>query len=281
MGLVLNNVSVIYHPKTRWETSALSGISLHLKKGETVALMGPSGSGKSTLLRLLTGLILPSAGETQGLKSGSRVVLSIQEPQRGFFAPTVWEEVGFGPDNLNLSSEEVEQRVVWALRAVYLPKGKWRLSPWRLSGGEQRRVALASVIAMRPDFLLLDEPTAGLDSPGRKQLTELLLGLREKYHFSLVIASHEPDFLFPLTKRILLLEKGRLALDTDWRKIAMKPETLTESGLELPTLLRVLRVLAQRGVPIDPCPTSFSQALLELNRFFDRKERRRLELEQG
>lgn len=267
MELVLDKVTVEFNRGTDRRVRALADITLKITEGESVALVGPSGAGKSTLLRLLAGLITPNSGRTTDLRElGGRVALAIQEPQRGFFAATVREEVAFGPENQDFGSAAVKERVEWALKAVGLPEEKWERSPFSLSGGEQRRVALASVLSMRPSFLLLDEPTAGLDGPGRSQLTEVLRKLPAIAGVSLVIASHEPDFLFPLTKRVLLLKKGAIAQDTTWGRLAEEPGALTALGLELPAVLRILKMLAERGAPVNPAQDSYAAALEELRK---------------
>ncbi len=157
MEINLKDVSVVFSRTGDQHFKALNKISFLFKQGETVALMGPTGSGKSTLLRVMAGLIKPTSGQLSLSGDLQSVILSIQEPHRGFFAATVREEVAFGPENLRLSQSEVKERTKWALTAVELPKEKWEVPPFLLSGGEQRRVALASVLAMKPQILLLDE----------------------------------------------------------------------------------------------------------------------------
>src|SRR5690554_4902920 len=190
LEIKLLDVSVNYHSGTAWQTQALAGVNLSVREGEEVALVGPTGSGKSTLLRVAAGLLLPEKGKVEAPQEAG-VALSIQEPQRGFFASTVWEEVSFGPENLDLPAAGVRERVRWALRVAGLPEEKWEVSPFSLSGGEQRRLALASVLSMRPRFLLLDEPSAGLDAPGKRDLTAVLRKLVKETGTALVLASHE------------------------------------------------------------------------------------------
>ena len=266
----LRDLTLNYHSGAAWQTQALAGVNLAVREGEKVALLGPTGSGKSTLLRAAAGLLSPQKGEVVTPQEG-RIALSIQEPQRGFFASTVWEEVAFGPENLDLPAAVVRERVMWALQAAGLPEEKWEVSPFSLSGGEQRRVALASVLSMRPRFLLLDEPSAGLDAPGKRDLTAVLRKLVKETGTALVLASHEMDFLFPLTRRVLLLDRGRLVGDTNWGALGREPAVLKRLGLKLPTALHLLHRLAREGAPVDPGKETVEEAEEELGKLVGKR----------
>lgn len=270
MGLEIRLADLIvdYYPGTAWQTRALAGVNLLVGENEQIALLGPSGAGKSTLLRVMAGLLPPGEGKVS-TPDGGKVALTVQEPQRGFFAATAWEEAAFGPENLELDSCEVEERVRWALAAVGLPEKKWVWSPFVLSGGEQRRLALASVLSMRPRFLLLDEPVAGLDARGKRDLTRILTELVGETGMSLVITAHEADFLFPLTRRVVVLNRGAVAADTTWRQLGRDPALLQQLGLELPTALRLLHRLAKEGAPVDPGQESLKAALDELGKLLE------------
>ncbi|NLY89861.1 MAG: ATP-binding cassette domain-containing protein [Firmicutes bacterium] len=261
----LSGVSVDYYPGTAWQTRALAGVNLLVGENEEIALLGPGGAGKSTLLRVMAGLLAPGKGQVL-VPEGGRVALALQEPQRGFFAATAWEEVAFGPENFGLGAGEVEERVRWALSAVGLPEEKWSRSPFALSGGEQRRLALAAVLSMRPRFLLLDEPAAGLDAWGKRDLGRILRELVKKTGMTLVMTGHEVDFVFPLTRRVLVLARGRLAADTTWGRLGRDPVLLEQLGLELPTALRLLRRLAEKGAPVDPGQESLEGAIEEFRK---------------
>ncbi len=270
LEIKLRDVSVNYYPATAWQTRALAGVNLSVRAGEQVALVGSAGSGKSTLLRVAAGLLLPEKGKVE-IPPEAGVALALQEPRRGFFASTVWEEVAFGPENLDLPAAGVRERVRWALRVTGLPEEKWGASPFSLSGGEQRRLALASVLAMRPHFLLLDEPTAGLDAAGKGELTAVLRKLAEVGGTALVIASHEMDFVFPLTRRVVLLEGGRLVADTRWGALGKEPAVLERLGLQLPAALRLLHRLAREGAPVDPGQETVEGAVEELRKLVRRR----------
>jgi len=273
MEIGLHNISVRYQSGHKQRRQALTGVSLYLRQSEKVAVIGPSGSGKSTLLRVLAGLIQPSAGRVEKYGAQGGLALCIQEPQKGFFAATVWEEVAFGPQNLDLTEQEIVERVNWALEVVDFPMGKRQASPFSLSGGEQRRVALASVLSMKPSFLLLDEPTAGLDGAGKKQLSVLLHKLSTVHHMTLVIVAHESDFLFPLTDRVLILDEGVLVTDTTWMVLDKEEEVLKRAGLKSPTVLHILRTLNERGAPVQMDFTAYPEALAELRKLVRREQR--------
>lgn len=272
MEINLEAISVVYTRAGEPPRKALNRVGFSLKTGEAVALLGPIGSGKSTLLQVIAGLRKPTSGRISVRGQAGPIVLSIQEPHRGFFAATVREEVAFGPENLDLDPAEVTARVDWALTAVDLPRDKWEVSPLHLSGGEQRRVALASVLAMKPRFLLLDEPTIGLDGPGEEALRQILERIRKEAAIGLLIASHDPDFLYALTDRVLVLVDGVLKADTTWSDWAQKAETVAPD-LKLPFLLGLLRRLAAAGAPVDAAPATLADAWGELFRLRRAREK--------
>ncbi|NLW55889.1 MAG: ABC transporter ATP-binding protein [Firmicutes bacterium] len=265
MELKLEAVTVEFHRGERQRHQALKEVTFSLQAGEAVALLGPTGAGKSTLLRVRAGLVKPTAGRGSGRQDGA-VALAIQEPDRGFFAATVREEVQFGPDNLGLSNKESAARVDWALQLVRLPVAKWEVSPFQLSGGEQRRVALASVLAMRPRILLLDEPTIGLDRAGKEALIFILQRLIKEEGIGVLIASHDPDFLYAVTRRVLLLEQGVLRADGPWGRLGEDLASFAALGLKLPLLLAVLRELKAAGAPVNPEQDSAAEAKEELRK---------------
>ena len=268
MELKADKLTMVFTREGEEKKRALDKVSLRIKAGEAVALIGPIGSGKSTLLRILAGLVKPTSGRVtvEGREEGP-VVLAIQEPQRGFFAATVREEVAFGPENLELPPAEVAARVEWALTAVNLRKERWTASPFQLSGGEQRRVALAAALAMKPRFLLLDEPTIGLDGPGQAALVETLRRIRAETGLGLLVASHDPDFLFALTRRVLVLVDGKLTADSTWGGLLQTGPALETQGLELPFLLSLLHRLQAAGAPVAAAQETPEEAWAELTRF--------------
>ena len=271
MEITLDEISVVY-PRKDAPLMALNKVSFAIKTGEAVALLGPIGSGKSTLLQVMAGLLKPTSGRLSIRGQDGPIVLSIQEPQRGFFAATVREEVAFGPENLDLDPAEIEARVAWALTAVDLDRDKWETSPLQLSGGEQRRVALAAALAMKPRFLLLDEPTIGLDGPGEEALCQTLQRIRTETAVGLLVASHDPDFLYMLTDRVLVLVEGELRADTTWGTWAQKAAAVAPD-LKLPFLLELLRRLAEAGAPVNAAPETPADAWNELFRLRREQEK--------
>lgn len=259
---------MVYSRDGEAKIQALNGVSFRVRSGEAVALIGPVGSGKSTLLRVLAGLVKPTSGRVTVEGRKGPVVLAIQEPQRGFFAATVREEVAFGPENLDLDPAEVAARVTWALTAVGLKEERWTVSPFQLSGGEQRRVALAASLAMKPRFLLLDEPTIGLDGPGQAALVETLRKIKAETGLGLLVASHDPDFLFSLTRRVLVLNDGKLTADTTWGGLTHQGPALEALSLELPFLLSLLCRLQAAGAPVEAAQETIEEAWAELSRFY-------------
>lgn len=270
MELKLEAVSVEFLQGEGGRHQALNRTTLSLQSGEAVALLGSTGAGKSTLLRVIAGLVKPTSGQVHGVREGA-VALAIQEPDRGFFAATVKEEVQFGPDNQGFTKKESARRAAWALEMVQLPVAKWEVSPFRLSGGEQRRVALASVLAMRPRFLLLDEPTIGLDQPGKDALILILKKLMREETMSILIASHDPDFLYMVTRRVLLLDQGMLRADCAWGRLGENYATFAALGLKLPLLLTVLRQLKAVGAPVNTEQDSATEAREELSKLLRQK----------
>lgn len=240
---------------------ALSGISLAIDEGEFVGLIGPTGSGKSTLIQLLNGLLLPTEGEVlfKGMRVGKEIGgfdvrreigLLFQFPESQLFEATVFDDVAFGPRNLGLSAEEVELRVKSALEAVGLdPSDFANRSPFSLSGGEMRRIAIAGVLAMRPKVLVLDEPTSGLDARGRAELTERLAALNAE-GLTMVLVTHDMDEVAHLAERLIVLDKGRVALQGSPAEVFSRADAILEMGLDLPVPAAVLRGLKRRGLDV-------------------------------
>lgn len=247
MGIYLKDVTLVRNAGTPWETRVLDSITLHVRPGEAVGLMGDSGAGKSSLLKVMAGLLPPSGGSYEN-KLGAPPGLVFQEPHRGFFAASVWEEVAYGPENTARPAWEVKRRTKEALLRVDVTRDLWDKSPFRLSGGEQRRVALASVLALEPKALLLDEPNIGMDRFGRETLNRLIYEERKRRNNLVVIASHDPELLFKLTDRVIFLRQGRIALDAAWSAWRNLIDHLPQHGGQLPVGLEALAKLAQENV---------------------------------
>ncbi len=220
-------------------TEALRDVSFRITHGESVGIVGPNGAGKTTLIMLMNGLVLPTSGEVMvgevpvTKKTLSRIRQKVgvvmQNPDDQLFMPTVEEDVSFGPINMGLPEETVRQRVDDALRKVGCLHLKER-PPHRLSGGQKKAVAIAGVLAMNPDILVMDEPSAGLDPRARRSLIDLLKG----FHHSKIIASHDLDLVLELCPRCIVLNQGRLLADGNSEKLLLDEELMKDAGLELP-----------------------------------------------
>jgi cobalt/nickel transport system ATP-binding protein len=246
-------------------TSALDHLSFTIRKGEKVALVGPNGAGKSTLLNLMAGLFAPSQGtiEVMGMPLTRKQVgparrhvgLLFQDPDDQIFMPTVHEDVAFGPMNMGLEEKDVKARVEGALRSTSL-EGYRDRAPHRLSIGEKKRVALAGLLAMSPEILLLDEPTANLDPQGRRELINVLKGREE----TLMLATHDLGIAFELTSRVIVLDK-KVLFDGDHAKLLGEPEVLSQARLELPSFSLLMQGWGElTGERFEP-PMSVAEAL--------------------
>ncbi len=255
-------------------TEALAGIDFTVGEGEFVAILGSNGSGKTTLINLLVGLLTARSGEIRingrpigGLSAEElhqRVGLVFQNPNDQLFAATVEEDVAFGPRNLNLPEAEVQQRVTEALAAVAALPLRGR-AIHHLSFGEQKRVALAGVIAMRPAILILDEPTAGLDPAGEAQMMQLLKGLNRGEGLTIVLATHSVDMLPLFANRITVLDGGRVLCEGPAEEIFCHQEMIVRAKLRLPYVSRLMYEMKRHdGVPIDRLPLTIGEARAQL-----------------
>ena len=278
--LACQDLTHVYLAGTPLASVALRGVSLSIHRGESVAILGPTGSGKSTLVQIFAGLLRPTGGRVWvgGVEIGGRGVdrkrirqrigLVFQYPEHQLFEETVFEDVAFGPRNLGLPAEEVAERVEEALTLVGLPPEKFRhRSPFSLSGGEMRRVAIAGVLAMRPEVLILDEPTAGLDPQGRRALWDLVRRLRaDRPDLTLVLISHRMDEVAQVCKRVVVLHQGQVVLDAPVREAFREAARLREIGLDVPRVTDVLLRLRAAGLPVRTDRLTVEEACAEIVR---------------
>ena len=255
----------IYGRGTPLATPALTDVSLTIDAGEVVGVIGASGSGKSTLVQHFNGLLRPTSGrvlldgvDVNGRRTDRRrirqqVGLLFQYPEQQLFEENVFADVAFGPRNLGLSEEEVRARVHQALEQVGLPPARFASrSPFDLSGGEMRRAAIAGVLAMEPRMLILDEPTAGLDPQGRREILAHVGRLHSARGLTIVLITHSMDAVAQLCKRLVVLDGGRLIADGPTRAIFADPASLAALGLGVPQMTLLARRLRERGVPVRP-----------------------------
>lgn len=259
MPIEIKHLDHIYMPDSPFETKALDDVTLTIGDGEFVGLIGHTGSGKSTLVQHLNGLMKPDHGSvivdgmdvsdknTDLREIRRRVGLVFQYPEHQLFEETVRKDVSFGPRNLGCSEHEIEERVVKACHQVGLSDEKLDMSPFDLSGGNKRRVAIAGVLAMRPRVLVLDEPTAGLDPRGRNELLELIRGLHEEDGNTIVMVSHSMDDISALAQRIIVMNEGRVAMDGTPREVFAHPQELVDMHLGVPAAAQLAMELRKRG----------------------------------
>lgn len=260
--LSLQHVSYIYSPGTAYEKVALDDVSLSLGKGEIVGLAGHTGSGKSTMIQLLNGLLKPTGGTVtfegknihakgySGNYLRSRVGMVFQYPEHQMICDTVWEDVAFGPGKQGLTGEACETRVEEALRFVDLPEKYYQASPLQLSGGQKRRVAIAGVLAMQPEYIILDEPAAGLDAAGKREIFDRIRRMSREQGIGVLLVSHSMEDLAEYADRIIVLDDGKKILDDRPAQVFAKRETLADCGLDVPETVKLADKLRANGYQI-------------------------------
>lgn len=260
--LSLQHVSYIYSPGTAYEKVALDDVSLSLGKGEIVGLAGHTGSGKSTMIQLLNGLLKPTGGTVtfegkdihakgySGNYLRSKVGMVFQYPEHQMICDTVWEDVAFGPGKQGLTGEACETRVEEALRFVDLPEKYYQASPLQLSGGQKRRVAIAGVLAMHPEYIILDEPAAGLDAAGKREIIDRIRRMSREQGIGVLLVSHSMEDLAEYADRIIVLDDGKKILDDRPAQIFAKRETLADCGLDVPETVKLADKLRANGYQI-------------------------------
>lgn len=260
MSIKVEQLNHIYSPDTPFESVALSDVSFEIKTGEFIALIGHTGSGKSTLIQHLNGLLKPSSGKiwindleiTQENISlvdvRKRVGLVFQYPEYQLFEETVEKDIAYGPIKLGLSDAEVKRRVAEGMELVGLdPAVVSERSPFDLSGGQKRRVAIAGVLAMKPEILILDEPTAGLDPKGREDILQQIKFIHEKQHSTVILVSHSMEDVSKLADRLLVMNRGTVALFGTPKEVFRHQTALREMGLGVPKIVELMTELKQRG----------------------------------
>lgn len=260
MKITMNEVGYTYGAGTPFEKTALFDVNLALKEKEFVGLIGHTGSGKSTLVQLFAGLLKPTEGDVVvgeintkdklAIKKGLRSLVGMvfQYPEHQLFEETVYKDIAFGPKNLGLDEAEVEKRVRYGMELVGLDFERYKdLSPFDLSGGQKRRVAIAGVLAMRPDFLILDEPTAGLDPQGRKEILGEIKEIYRNYDVTIILVTHSMEDIARLASRIIVIDEGRVVMDDTPEHVFTHADELEAMGLDIPMPLTVIRALRQKG----------------------------------
>ena len=275
--LEVKNLTYIYSAGTPFEHKALDDISFSVERGEFIGIIGHTGSGKSTLMQQLNGLLKPTSGtvllDGQDIWSDKkltrqarfRVGLVFQYPEYQLFEETVYKDISFGPKNMGLSPEEVDRRVREAAGFVGLTEQQLEVSPFDLSGGQKRRVAIAGVIAMEPEVLILDEPTAGLDPVGRSEILGNIQSYRKAKNATIMMVSHSMEDVARLTDRLLVMNGSKLAMDAPPAQVFTHAEELTQMGLNIPQVTQVFLELKKLGLDVKNVYT-IEQAAAEIRR---------------
>lgn len=263
MSIKVENVNYIYGIGSGFEKQALKDVNLTINDGEFIGLIGHTGSGKSTLTQHLNGLVKATSGaiyyngqniydEKYNMRElRSKVGLVFQYPEHQLFEETVFKDVCFGPSNLGLSKDEIEERAYQALKNVGLDKTFYEQSPFELSGGQKRRVAIAGVLAMKPDVLILDEPTAGLDPRGRDEILDQIALLYKTEHITIILVSHSMEDVAKYVGRIIVMNRGEVLFDDIPKKVFKNYKKLEEVGLAAPQSTYIMNALKERGLDVD------------------------------
>ncbi|MDP4147311.1 MAG: energy-coupling factor transporter ATPase [Bacillota bacterium] len=279
MSIKIESLTHIYMPGTPFEKKALDSVNVTINKGQFVALIGHTGSGKSTLIQHINGLLKPTSGRIiiddiditgRAVKLSSirkKVGLVFQYPEYQLFEETIEKDIAYGPKNLGLSEDEISSRVKRVMKIVGLDYDTYKdKSPFELSGGQKRRVAIAGVVAMEPKILILDEPTAGLDPKGRDDILSQISALRDEYNMTIILVSHSMEDVAKVADRILVMSKGKCILDGVPSSIFKEIDTLESVGLAVPQVTYLVRNLRNKGFDISDEVFTVEQAKKEIIR---------------
>lgn len=278
MSIILDKVNYIYSVGTAYETWALKDINLKIEDGEFIGIIGHTGSGKSTLIQHLNGLTKATSGgiyyngediyekdyDMRALRS--KVGLVFQYPEHQLFETTIFADVCFGPMNQGLTKNEAGLRAFEALRSVGMPEELYYQSPFDLSGGQKRRVAIAGVLAMKPDVLILDEPTAGLDPQGRDEILDQIAKMHEERHITIILVSHSMEDVAKYVNRIIVMNQGEVMFDNIPKEVFKHYKELEAVGLAAPQVTYLMHELAEQGFPVHTDATTVDEAREEILR---------------
>ena len=276
MAMKIEHLSYVYSPGTAFEKKALDDVSLEIPDGQFLAVIGHTGSGKSTLIQHLNGLLQPTSGTiydegkdifSEGYSRKdlrSRVGLVFQYPEHQLFEADVLSDVKFGPRNLGLEAKEIEKRALEALEAVGMDSSYYDKSPFELSGGQKRRVAIAGILAMKPRVLVLDEPTAGLDPRGRDEILDLVSYLHETQRITVVLVSHSMEDVANYAQRLVVMAHGKIVFDAAPREVFTHLQELKDIGLGAPQVTEACQLLREKGWKVSPSITRVDEAVRDI-----------------
>ncbi|MDQ0149842.1 energy-coupling factor transporter ATPase [Eubacterium multiforme] len=283
MSIKIENLTHVYMPNGPFEKKALDDVNIDIKDGEFIALIGHTGSGKSTLIQHMNGLLEATSGHIivdgeditkEGVKLSDvrkKVGLVFQYPEYQLFEETIEKDIAYGPRNLGLDEEEIHKRVIKSMEMVGLDYEIYKdKSPFDLSGGQKRRVAIAGVVAMEPKTLILDEPTAGLDPKGRDDILNQITILHKKYNMTIILVSHSMEDVAKIAERVIVMNEGKVALQGTPSEVFKEVDTLEEIGLGVPQVTYLMRELKKRGFNVKDVYT-IEQCKKELLRVFGNK----------
>ena len=272
MSIVLEHINYNYSEDTAYKVQALKDVCLEIQPGEFVGIIGHTGSGKSTLIQHMNGLIKATSGviyyngqniyeEGFSMKTlRSKVGLVFQYPEHQLFETTIFDDVCFGPKNLGLSKEEVEQRAIDALKSVGIGEDKYKNAPFDLSGGQKRRVAIAGVLAMRPEVLILDEPTAGLDPAGRDEIFDLICTMKKELDITVILVSHSMEDVAKYVDRLIVMNQGSVMYDGNPKEVFRHYKELDAVGLAAPQVTYLMHELKDKGFDVCLDATTVEEA---------------------
>lgn len=282
MAIKIEHLNYIYSPGTAFERQALKDVCLDIPDGQFIGIIGHTGSGKSTLIQHLNGLVKATTGtvyyngeniyqEGYSMKSlRSKVGLVFQYPEYQLFETDVFTDVCFGPKNLGLPKEEVEARAYEALRLVGLKEKYYKMSPFELSGGQKRRAAIAGILAMEPEVLVLDEPTAGLDPKGRDDILDQVAALHEEKKITVILVSHSMEDVARYVERIIVMNRGQVMYDDNPRRVFSHYKELEHVGLAAPQVTYLMQDLHRKGWPVETDVTTVEEAAEEIYSCYER-----------
>ena len=272
MSFILDNVSYRYSEKTAYEIQALDHVNLKIEDGEFIGIIGHTGSGKSTLIQHLNGLIRATEGniyfngqdiyeENYDLRDlRMQVGMVFQYPEHQLFEETVFKDVCFGPKNQGLPEKDITLRAYEALRSVGLPEKYFDVSPFELSGGQKRRAAIAGVVAMKPQVLILDEPTAGLDPKGRDEILDMVSEMHARYGITVILVSHSMEDVAKYVDRIIVMNHGQVRYDDTPREVFHHYKELEAIGLAAPQVTYLMHEMKESGIDVSTEPTTVEEA---------------------
>lgn len=272
MPLILDNINYVYSEGTAYQIQALKNINLEIKDGQFIGIIGHTGSGKSTLIQHLNGLIKATSGtiyfngqdiydQDYNLRElRNQVGLVFQYPEHQLFETTIFDDVCFGPKNQGLSKEQAGLRAFEALRSVGFPEELYYQSPFDLSGGQKRRVAIAGVLAMKPQILILDEPTAGLDPAGRDEILDLIARMHKEKGITVILVSHSMEDVAKYVERIIVMNQGQVLFDDVPHEVFLHYKELEQIGLAAPQVTYLMHELKERGLMVNTHATTVEEA---------------------